>query len=142
MIFRMLMLCTIGWFCFMTYLSHQSGKATAELSMGITKKIIEFFQLGHYNEIHNLMRKLAHPFVFSIFTILVLFMLVQKWNNKKILIFAITFMGLWAWIDEITKLLIPGRHFSWYDVLLNLLGVVIGILIFNIFNFFYKNNKK
>lgn len=142
MIFKISVLFTSIWFCFMTYLSHQDGKATAELSEGIVGKIIKHFNLINYSEIHYIIRKLAHPFVFCILAILVLFTLSQKWENRKGFIIAIIFMVLWTWMDEFTKLSIPGRHFSWYDVSLNLLGVIVGVLIFILFNYFRKRNKK
>lgn len=50
-------------------------------------------------------------------------------------------MGLWSWLDEVSKVSIPGRHFSWLDTLLNLLGVIIGIIIFILFNYWQKNRK-
>ena len=139
----MLLTITIIWFCFMTYLSHQDGKGTTELSVGIVEKIIKYFHLtNYYNEIHYIIRKLAHPFVFCVLAILVLITLSQKQKSKKTYFCLIVLISLWAWLDEITKLSIPGRHFSWYDVSLNLLGVVIGVLIFILFNYFRMKNKK
>ena len=126
----------------MTYLSHQNGEETTKVSKGIVEKIIEYFNLVNYNEIHYILRKLAHPFVFSILTILVLFTLYQKWKNMKVFIFATIFIVLWTWMDEFTKLSIPGRHFSWYDVSLNFVGVIVGVLIFILFNYFRMKNKK
>lgn len=135
----MLLTITIIWFCFMTYLSHQDGKGTTELSVGIVERIMKYFHLtNYYNEIHYIIRKLAHPFVFCVFAILVLITLSQKRKSKKIYFCSIVLISLWAWLDEVTKLSIPGRHFSWYDVSLNLLGVVIGILIFILFNYLKK----
>ena len=135
---RILTVVTLSWFCFMTYLSHQTGKATTELSKGIVGRLIEYFNLESYNEIHYIIRKLAHPFVFCILAILVLFTLSQKWKNRKEFIIAIIFMDLWTWMDEFTKLSIPGRHFSWYDVSLNFIGVTIGVLLFMLLNYFRK----
>lgn len=142
MLFQILLLFAIFWFGFMTYLSHQTGEETTALSKGIVEQIIGYFQIENYNEIHCIIRKLAHPFVFCILAILVLFMLSQKWKDTKIFIFATVLMSLWTWIDEFTKLPIPGRHFSWYDVSLNFVGVIIGVLIFIFFNCFRKRNKK
>lgn len=142
MIFKILILITTIWFYFMTYLSHQTGEETTELSKGIVERMIEYFQIGNYNEIHYIIRKLAHPFVFCIFAVLVLFTLYQKWKSRKVFVYAIMFMVLWTWMDEFTKLSIPGRHFSWYDVSLNLFGIIVGVLIFIFFNYFRKKNKK
>ena len=141
-VFKILVLITTIWFCFMTYLSHQNGEETTELSKGIVERIIEYFQIGNYNEIHSIIRKLAHPFVFCILAVLVLLTLYQRWKNRKVFIVAIVLMILWAWIDEFTKLSIPGRHFSWCDVSLNLAGVVAGVLIFTLFNYFRMKKKK
>lgn len=137
----MLILVTVIWFCFMTYLSHQSGEETTELSRGIVEQIMEYFHLINYDKIHYILRKLAHIFLFSILAVLVLFTLFLKCNNKKKYIFAIILMGLWSWLDEVSKVSIPGRHFSWLDTLLNLLGVIIGIIIFILFNYWQKNRK-
>ena len=142
MIFKILILITTIWFYFMTYLSHQTGEETTVLSKGIVEQIIEYFQIGNYNEIHCIVRKLAHPFVFCILAVLVLLTLYQRWKNRKVFIVAIVLIILWTWIDEFTKLSISGRHFSWYDVLLNFVGVVVGVLIFTLFNYFKKKNKK
>lgn len=142
MIFKILVIFTTSWFCFMTYLSHQNGGETTELSEGIVKQIIEYFKIGSHNEIHYIIRKLAHPFVFCILVVLVLVTLSYKYKSRKIYVFMIILIVLWTWMDEFTKLLIPGRHFSWYDVSLNFVGVIAGILIFILFNYFRKRNKK
>lgn len=141
MLFKILTSLTIIWVCFMTYLSHQTGEATAKLSKGIVERIIEYFKIGNYNEVHCIIRKLAHPFVFIIFAILVLFTISLKWKSKRIYIYVILIMVLWSWLDEVSKVSIPGRHFSWLDTLLNLLGVIIGIIIFILFNYWQKNRK-
>lgn len=142
MFFKILALITSIWFCFMTYLSHQNGKETTELSKGIVERIIEYLKMGKYDEIHYIIRKLAHSFVFFIFAILVLFTLSQKWKSKKVFAYSIIFMVLWTWMDEFTKLSIPGRHFSWYDVSLNFFGVIAGVVIFMLFKYFRMKNKK
>ena len=36
------------------------------------------------------------------------------------------FVFIWAFLDELTKIPIPGRHFSWFDVALNMLGAAAG----------------
>ena len=132
----LLTLLTIFWFCFMTYLSHQSGEETTELSVGIVGKIIKCFGLiNYYNEIHILIRHLAHVTVFAILVVLVLFTLSQKWKSRKIFMIALSIITLWTWGDEITKISISGRHFSWRDVLLNFLGVIIGIIIFKLIEY-------
>ncbi len=141
MIFKISSLITIIWFCFMTYLSHQDGKGTTELSIEIVEKIVRYFGLiSYYNEIHILIRHLAHITVFAIFVVLVLLTLAQKWKSRKIFVIALSIITLWTWGDEITKISIPGRHFSWRDVLLNFIGVIIGIIIFKLIEYLKRKN--
>ena len=139
MVFKILSLITTIWFCFMTYLSHQNGEGTTELSIGIVEKIIKYFELtNYYNEIHILIRHLAHIVVFAIFVVLVLLTLAQKWKSRKIFVIVLSIITLWTWGDEITKISIPGRHFSWRDVLLNFLGVIIGVINFKLIEYLKK----
>lgn len=37
---------------------------------------------------------------------------------------------LWSMLDEVTKIPIPGRHFSWPDVALNACGCIVGAALF------------
>ena len=39
------------------------------------------------------------------------------------------FVFIWAFLDELTKIPIPGRHFSWFDVALNMLGAAVGMMV-------------
>lgn len=134
-------LITTFWFSFMTYLSHQDGKGTTEFSTKIVKKIIKYFGLiNYYNEIHILIRHLAHITVFAILVVLVLLTLAQKWKSRKIFVIVLSIITLWTWGDEITKISIPGRHFSWRDVLLNFIGVIIGIIIFKLIEYLKRKN--
>ena len=40
--------------------------------------------------------------------------------------YGMTAAFIWSFLDELTKIPIPGRHFSASDIGLNLLGVVVG----------------
>ncbi|MCD7892581.1 MAG: VanZ family protein [Erysipelotrichaceae bacterium] len=115
---------TIIWFVFMTYLSHQDGEHTGKMS----RSIAELF-IGHYGDIEELnikLRKLAHIFVFFILSVLVL-LTVKSW-------YVLIVLCVWAFVDEATKPWIQGRHFSLFDVSLNLVGVVIGLLFIKFFS--------
>lgn len=37
---------------------------------------------------------------------------------------------IWSVLDEVTKVWIPGRHCSWFDVGLNMLGTGLGLLFY------------
>ena len=71
------------------------------------------------------LRKIAHIVVFAVFTILYCLTVrlanLPLWTMSLVYVFTI--------VDEATKPFIKGRHFSWYDVVLNVAGTAIGVLI-------------
>lgn len=90
-------------------LSHQGGEKSGEESRWLarTTGIKE-----------GLLRGGAHVFFFSLLS--VFSALGFGWIGIGV-------ATVWTVIDEATKPLIPGRHFSVLDVGLNLIGVVVGI---------------
>ena len=90
-------------------LSHQGGEKSGEESAWLarTTGIKE-----------GLLRGGAHVFLFSLLS--VFSALGFGWIGIGV-------ATVWTVIDEATKPLIPGRHFSVLDVGLNLIGVVVGI---------------
>lgn len=118
---------TIVWFIVMFWLSHQNGEHTKETSLNLSKKLkSSFFLKLDIATLNNYLRKLAHIIVFTIFSILFAITLVTGKLSPYLFILVV----FWAWGDEKSKVFIKGRHFSWFDVLLNLLGVMIGVLCF------------
>lgn len=114
---------TVIWFIFMTYLSHEDGERTTETSLRLAR---HFKFLGDdIEEINRYLRKIAHIVVFAVFTILYCLTVrlanLPLWTMSLVYVFSI--------VDEATKPFIKGRHFSWYDVVLNVAGTTIGVLI-------------
>ena len=70
------------------------------------------------------MKFLAHGFL--VLTILVLAVLRLVKLHAWIGVSAVC---VWCFFDEWTKRSIPGRHYSTFDVMLNIAGVVLGWLI-------------
>ena len=66
----------------------------------------------------GLLRRLAHVILFALlsFTAGAGF----SWHG-------IVGAAVWAILDEVTKPIIPGRHFSWFDCSLNFVGCLIGL---------------
>ncbi len=109
------------WFLFMTYLSHQDGAHTAVFSRRLAEQFGGKADAEKINRINGKLRRFAHVFVFFVLTVLC-----RVAFDSYISIAAVC---LWAWADEATKPWIEGRHFSWYDVGLNLIGVGIGLVV-------------
>lgn len=113
---------TILWFLFMTYLSHQDGEHTGRTSRELAEKLS--FLDSDINILNGRLRRLAHVAVYAVLTILLAITL--KLGGYSPCLTAATIV--WAWADEATKPLVRGRHFSWFDVGLNVLGIAIGMI--------------
>ena len=70
------------------------------------------------------------------FIILSLFGLFSYYNSNKILI--LNYLILSSVILEVLHLMIPNRSFQYADLFGNIVGVLMSILLFNIFNFWRK----
>ena len=117
---------TIIWFIFMTFLSHQDGEGTARAS-GRLMRLFWFLEPQQIEMVSGWTRKGAHIFCFMVLTMLLLGALylakLRGWLG-------VVALCVWCFFDEWTKRSIPGRHYSTIDVMLNLIGVLLGWLIF------------
>lgn len=114
---------TIIWFLFMTYLSHQDGEHTGKTSRELAEKLL--FLDSDINLLNSRLRRLAHVVVYAVLAVLLIVTL--ELGGYPLWLTMVTVV--WAWADEATKRLIQGRHFSWGDVVLNVLGIGIGMAI-------------
>ncbi len=114
---------TVIWFIFMTYLSHEDGEHTSKTSLRLAKLLT--FLGDDIKEIDRYLRKLAHIVVFAVFA--VLFCITVRIANLPV--WTMSLVYIFTIVDEATKPLIRGRHFSIYDVMLNIAGTSIGVLV-------------
>ena len=131
-----LLLILIIWTFLILFLSFQTGTDTANTSMRFTKYILAFFMgsdipqdaLYHW---HMVFRLWAHPFIFFFFSILAM-KAVSEFVKKQW--YSIAFTGvsgvILAVFTEAGKWNIPGRHFNWGEMWLNIAGVVSGIIVY------------
>lgn len=132
-----LLILLLGTFYIIFGFSSQNGEKSGELSSNITKFILEKM---NYDDIENyekilkrteiVVRKIAH---FSIYTLvgLLLMSFVSTYNlkeNKRIII-SLCIGVLYATSDEIHQLFIPGRSGQITDVIIDTMGVLLGILV-------------
>ena len=125
MAFYIFLVLTILWFLFMTYLSHQDGEHTGRTSRELAEKLsaLDFLD-SDINILNGRLRRLAHV-VYALLTILLGTTL--ELGGYSVWLTAGTIV--WAWADEATKPLVQDRHFSWFDVGRNVLGLVIRMVI-------------
>lgn len=115
---------TVAWFIFMTYLSHEDGEHTSATSLRLAKFLT--FLGDDIEEINRYLRKIAHIVVFAVFTVL----FCKTMELAKLPLWTISLVYIFVVLDEATKPFIRGRHFSFYDIMLNLTGALIGVLFF------------
>lgn len=116
---------TIVWFIFMTYLSHQNGEGTARASERLMH-LFWFLDPQQIEIVSRWTRSGAHVFCFMVLTILLLMALRL---SKLCAWMGVVPVCVWCFFDEWTKRSIPGRHYSTFDVMLNVVGVLLGWLI-------------
>lgn len=114
-----------AWFVLMTALSHQRGEDTARLSRGMARELHTLLPGPDRETLNTALRKLAHVAVFGVLTVLTGLAL-HSAGAPAPSAGQLAALAAWSFGDEATKPLVPGRHFSWLDVGLNLLGVALG----------------
>jgi VanZ family protein len=123
---------TIGWLCLAWFLSSQTGEASGRLSGQLAAAISRFFGLALENvqKIDSVLRTAAHFVVFGILSVLATISAIKTFRKHN---------HAWLWplpvnisiavIDEIRKSAIPGRHTSYSEAMINVLGCVCDALI-------------
>ena len=140
---------TIIWMGFIFCMSNQPANISTELSQNIEKL------LKHTPIIRNLLsdilnsrnsqfivRKSAHIILFCFLSVLCFIVIYEIKKNVKIatvVSFSITF--IYACIDEIHQLFIPGRGSQIKDVLIDSIGAIMGLIVINLI-FMLKNKIK
>lgn len=104
-------LAAIAWLVFMTVLSHTPGPTSGAESRWLAKTT---------GIREGMLRRAAHVFLFAVLGLLA--GLGFGWTGVAV-------AAVWGLIDESTKVWIPGRHCSAMDIGLNLIGCVIGSLV-------------
>ena len=113
-------------------------------SVGLLVQIIQWFPFLRtldFSVLHNILRKLAHLTEYTILGVLLARAFVCK--NCKCAFFAAPLIvgALLAAIDETIQLYTPGRGGRLSDVLLDTVGVALGILIFRLWRKWRKKEE-
>jgi VanZ family protein len=122
----------IAWMLLVYFLSNQVAEDSANLSQGFLKTILKLLNLkGETLFItEHVIRKLAHLALYTLGGILI-YTHVKTYNleeNSKVMISQIIGMT-YAITDEIHQAFVPGRSGEVRDVLIDSLGIAIGMLI-------------
>lgn len=127
-----LWLLAAGWLFICFGLSSQTGEASGRLSLALSELVSRLFRLPPESlmEVNSTLRTLAHFGCFFILSLLVGAAAATTFPGKfQALIMALLPCVAFAFIDEIRKASIPGRHCSIPEAALNAVGAVLGFVL-------------
>lgn len=139
----------ILWMILVFYLSNQGADDSAELSGGLTRKILQILHIldGKTIEeqaiIETVFRKLAHFCLYTLGGILILLHInLYKITDKNKVIASLIIGTTYAITDELHQLFVPGRSGEIRDVCLDSLGLITGIILAFLVLKFIERRKK
>lgn len=118
----------ILWMAFIFYMSSCNGNVSSDQSGTIVYVLHNILGINYSDKLIFIIRKCAHVSEFFILGILVI-NLVSKYNVKYSYLISFIICVLYASIDEFHQLFVPGRSGQVTDVLIDLIGVVLGLLL-------------
>lgn len=121
------------WMCVIFLLSHQNGQDSSETS-GILLEMLKFIGIGSGGSVQGalsyVIRKAGHFTEYLILAILFLRYRKERGTSGKSALYALLFVFLYASSDEFHQSFIPGRGPAFSDVLIDTLGGLIGIILY------------
>jgi len=119
----------IIWMIFIFMMSAFSATESGSQSYLIAAFVGKLFHIKNITLLIFIIRKLAH---FTEF--LILGILVSNWlkNYNKKLCLSVFICTIYAISDEVHQIFVPGRSCEVRDMLIDVLGAIIGIFIFTI----------
>ena len=120
------------WLLICVALSSQNGEASGKLSVSIARFLTKLLYLpdAKISDLNKGLRLAAH--IFSFFVLCGLFSIASSitfYERATAFLWPVPFCALFAFLDEIRKAAIPGRHCSITEAWLNALGCVLGCAI-------------
>jgi VanZ family protein len=123
---------SISWLAFLVWMSSQNGPATTNTSMRLARFVVQLFGISATKllRINQLFRTLAHFVGFFILGGVVHVSARMTWSNQRHrAVLIVVLCSVIAVLDEVKKVFISGRHLSWLEAGLNVLGVICGVAI-------------
>lgn len=125
------------WMAFIFYMSSCNGNVSSDQSGTIVYILHNILGIDYSDKLIFIIRKCAHVSEFFILGILVI-NLISKYNVKYSYLISFIICVLYASIDEFHQLFVPGRSGQVTDVLIDLIGVVLGLLLVFLIRCFRK----
>ncbi|MFZ3591836.1 VanZ family protein [Bacillus sp. DJP31] len=121
------------------YLSHQPATTSNQLSTGITEAIVEIVERTTPNaeidvrDLNRFVRKNAHFFIYLMIGMILLNALRRSRLKGYSVLVTLLFSMMFAIMDELHQLFVPGRGAQFEDVLIDVAGASVGIGIYFVF---------
>ncbi|KGX91006.1 VanZ family protein [Pontibacillus marinus] len=128
----------ILWLLLIFYFSHQPATESKRFSTEVTKSVVETAQIVapekeiDVGDLHHIVRKNAHFFLYFVLGVLVLNALRFSWRAGKGLLIggAFLFCIFYALSDEFHQVFVPGRGAQLSDVFIDSAGAGVGIVLY------------
>ena len=121
-----------AWLVLVVFLSSEDGLSTARTSGRLAALFVRLFYIRSELtwRIDHTLRMSAHFVGFFILSGLAYTAVMATWADLRFIkTYAILFCAVLSILDEVKKVFIPGRHLSWSEVGINVLGVLCGVFI-------------
>ena len=121
------------WMIFIFTMSNTSSIDSSNQSGFIVEFINKIFGFGNTEILEIIIRKLAHLFEYIVLGVLMINYL-KNYKIKRNILFTIVLCFIYACSDEIHQLFIQGRSGNIIDIMLDTIGAIIGIIIYQFIN--------
>ena len=120
------------WLIFIFVMSHFDADTSSSQSGSIVEVIANIFNIKYIEILSLIIRKIAHITEYFILGILTINCL-KDYKIKNLYISSILFCIIYACSDEFHQLFISGRSGTIIDVLIDSIGIILGIFIYKLF---------
>lgn len=115
------------WICIILGLSCIPGELSSKLSKGaISKSGKKIFNIADTKWIHYYVRRSCHSVEFFILENLLTFSFSEQICIQP---YAVLIAVVIAVFDELVKLFVKERHFSFEDIILDMVGIIIAVIV-------------
>ena len=147
-IFKLILV--ISWMIIVFYFSSQEGEKSGDTSRRVTETIIQAISNKNLEENEKLIentdkviRKLAHYTIYTIGGLLIInYADTTEKSKKEKVLGSIMFGTVFAVTDEMHQFFVSERSARIFDVGIDALGVITGVIIYLIIKNLFKENKK
>lgn len=140
---------TTAWLIFCLYLSWQPGEETVQFTQRIARFLLDLLgRLGlqpDARQFHAGLRLFAHFGVFyvtGLLTTAALYVSLPRDKHRMGFCIAAGLCSLVAVLVEAGKLAVPGRHLTWSEAGLNVLGTLAGMAVANAIQWLIRNVRE